>query len=319
MRLITPMTLFRLCTGISPWAPRNRQKGRPNNLVRLGHLLALALVLTFPSAAQVKKPAPAPANPAPLLTRTIIRKESARLGYGGTVTLIGAPEGSITIEGWSRSEVELTAEIELRAETEDDLNRLALVNGFIFDEGANHIRVMSVGTHDKRYLRRLAKTFPKKLLRLPWKIDYRLRVPEVVDLEVNAGRGPITLGGVEGSLVLTATESVAQLTLSAGIVNATMGSGKLNVKIPVRSWRGTGAELRLAAGEMNIELPPGFNAEIDASILRVGKIVDNYGELKERSRSSITPQIIRARAGAGGPSFKFTVVDGTITIKKTGL
>lgn len=289
------------------------------SLSRITPVCLLMLALVSPLLAQAKKTGVVATNPAPLLTRTIIRRESARLGYGGTVTLVGAPDGSITIEGWSRSEVELTAEIELRAETEDDLNRLALVNGFIFDEGPNHIRIMSTGTHDKRYLRRMAKAFPKKLLGLPWKIDYRLRVPEVIDLEVNVGRGPISLSGVEGSLALTATESVARLTLSSGVVNATVGSGKLEVKIPVRSWRGIGAELRLAAGELNVELPPGFNGEIDASILRVGKIVDNYGELKERTRSSITPQIIRARAGAGGPSFKFTVVDGTITIKKTGL
>ena len=61
------------------------------------------------------------------------------------------------------------------------------------------------------------------MLANPWKIDYRIRVPEFSDLEINAGRGPISLKGVEGSLALTATESVAQLTLSSGIVNATVG------------------------------------------------------------------------------------------------
>ena len=51
----------------------------------------------------------------------------------------------------------------------------------------------------------------------------------------------------------------------------------------------------------------------------MGKIEDSYGELQPRQRNSITPQLMRARAGAGGPIFKFTVADGTITIKKTGL
>lgn len=254
-----------------------------------------------------------------LRKRTVIRHEAANLGYGGTVTVVGAPNGSITIEGWSRSEVELTAEIELSGGTEADLNLLALVNGFIFEEGANHIRILSVGMHDKKYMRRTAKTFPKNLLGNPWKIDYRVRVPEFCDLEINAGHGPINFKGVEGSLALTATESNAQLTLNGGVVNATVGSGKLDVKINSRSWRGTGADIRLAVGQMTVELPPGFNAEVDASILRTGKIDDSFGELQPRQRNSITPLLLRARAGAGGPVFKFTVADGTIRLRKGGL
>ena len=282
---------------------------------RIFSLLALVIVTTPPSWAQ-KKAAPVAANPAPAITRTIIRRESARFGYGGTVTLVGAPAGVISIEGWSQSEVELTAEIELRAATEEDLNQLALVNGFVFDEGANHIRILSTGTHDKRYMRRVARNFPKHLLGLPWKIDYRIRVPAMIDLEITAGRGPITISGLEGSLSLTATESNAQLTLTSGVVNATVGAGRVDLKIPVRSWRGTGADLRLASGDLTVELAPGFNADIDASILRLGKVIDNYGELQPRQRGSITEQLMRARAGAGGAVFRFTVGDGTIIIKR---
>lgn len=269
--------------------------------------------LTAQAQGKGQKTTPAPVQ---LIKRTIIKREIGRLGYGGTVTLLGAPQGTITIEGWARSEVELTADIEIQAETEADLDRLALVNGFLFEETPNHIRIFSVGTHDQKYMRRVAKGFPKKLLALPWKIDYRIRVPEICDLEINAGRGPITLGGVEGALALTATESVAQLSLKAGVVNATVGLGKLDVKIPVRSWRGGGADIKLAAGEMTVELPPGFNGDIDVDILRNGKIDDTYGDLQPRQRNSITPQMMRARAGAGGAAFKFTVADGTITFKK---
>lgn len=290
-----------------------RLKTNPHtHLIIFLHLLLLTVA---PVWAQEKRQQPL-VDATKLRTRTVIKHEAANLGHGGTVTLVGAPNGSITIEGWSRSEVELTAEIELRGATEEELNLLALVNGFIFEESANHIRILSVGMHDKTYMRRTAKTFPKNLLVLPWKIDYRIRVPQYCDLEINAGRGPIKFKGVEGSLALTATESIAQLTLSAGVVNATVGSGKLDVKIMQRSWRGIGADIRLAMGEMTVELPPGFNAEVDASILRTGKIDNSFGELQPRQRNSITPQLMRARAGAGGPVFRFTVADGTINIKK---
>jgi len=153
-------------------------------------------------------------------------------------------------------------------------------------------------------------------LNLPWKIDYRLHVPTSTDLEINAGSGGIKLAGVEGSIRLSASESEAMLTLTGGIVSATIAAGHVRVVIPVRSWRGGGAEIRLAAGDLTIELPAGFNGDIDADILRSGKIVNNYEELQPREKPGLTDQIIRARAGAGGAAFKFTLGVGTLYITK---
>jgi len=239
-----------------------------------------------------------------------------RFGYGGTVTIIGAPKGSITVEGWPRSEVEMTADIELLAESEDDLNRLAMVNTFVFDEDTNHLSLLSTGTHDRAFMKRVAKDFPKRLLNLPWKIDYRLHVPTSTDLEINAGSGGIKLSGVEGSVRLSAAESETMLTLTGGIVSATIAAGKVRVVIPVRSWRGAGAEIRVAAGDLTIELPAGFNGDIDADILRSGKIVNSYEDLQPREKPGLTDQIVRARAGTGGASFKFTLGVGTLYITK---
>lgn len=253
-----------------------------------------------------------------LLTRTSTRRETRRFAYGGTVTLIGAPRGAVTVEGWSRNEVELTANIELKAPTEADLDHLALVNAFVFDEDLNHISVLTTGTHDRVFMKRAAKNFPKKLLNLPWKIDYRLRVPANTDLEINAGHGPVRLSGVEGSLRVTATESETALTATGGILSATVTAGVINFNVPSRSWRGAGADIRIASGTINVDLPPGFSGDIDAEVLRTGKIVNAYEGLATREKPGITERMVRVRAGAGGPYFKFTVGDGTVNIRKSG-
>ena len=278
-------------------------------------LVVSTLLLTSPLLA-FQKSNPVNANPVLLLTRTTTRHEVRRFGYGGTVTIIGAPKGSITVEGWSRSEVEVTADIELLAESEGDLNLLAAVNTFVFDEDTNHLSLLSTGTHDRVFMKRVAKDFPKRLLNLPWKIDYRLHVPTSTDIEINAGSGAIKLGGVEGAVRLSATESETMLTLTGGIVSATIAAGNVRVVIPVRSWRGSGADIRLAAGDLTLELPAGFNGDIDADILRSGKIVNSYEELQPREKPGLTDQIVRARAGAGGASFKFAVGAGTLYITK---
>lgn len=253
-----------------------------------------------------------------LLTRTSTRRETRRFAYGGTVTLIGAPKGSVTVEGWARNEVELTANVELKAPTEADLDQLARVNTFVFDEDLNHISVLTTGTHDRTFMKSTAKNFPKKLLNLPWKIDYRLRVPANTDLEINAGHGPVKLSGVEGSMRLSATESETALTATGGVLSATVTFGVINFAIPSRSWRGSGADIRIASGTINVDLPPGFSGDIDAEVLRTGKIVNTYESLASREKPGITERTVRARAGAGGPYFKFTVGDGTVNIRKGG-
>jgi hypothetical protein len=253
-----------------------------------------------------------------LLTRTSTRRETRRFSYGGTVTLIAAPRGSVTVEAWSRNEVELRADIELKGPTEADLDQLANVNNFVLDEDLNHLRVLTTGTHDRTFMKRSAKNFPKKLLNLPWKIDYRLRVPVTTDLEINAGHGPVKLSGVEGAVRLSATESETALTLTGGTVATTVAAGVINFSIPSRSWRGGGADLRLASGTINVELPPGFSGDIDADVLRTGKIVNTYEGLQSREKPGITERTVRARAGSGGAYFKFTVGDGTVNIRRAG-
>jgi hypothetical protein len=280
-------------------------------------LLALILLFNFDvsNAALAQQKKIAEPNQSPQLVRTTIRHEMRRFAYGGTLTLVGAPQGSITIEGWPRNEVDISAEIQLRADTEADLDLLAAVNGLVLDDDSNHIRVLSTGTHDKAYMR-TAKKFPKTLLGLPWKIDYRIRVPISTDLEIDAGRGPIKLTGVEGNIRLSAAESETNLNLSGGSLAVTIAIGKVNLIIPSRTWRHGGADIRVAAGEITVELPPGFNGDLDAAILRIGRIDDSYGGLEAREKPGLTPQNIRGRSGAGGALLKLTVADGLINIKK---
>src|ERR1044072_8031092 len=165
--------------------------------------LLVALVAAGPASKQTavaqggnqskeKKGAQPPAPAAPLLKRTTTRKEVRRLGFGGSGTIYGAPGGSVTIEGWAKGEVEITAELEQSADTEENLERLSALNGFLLDEDVSHLRLTTVGVHDRNFMKRVARKLPKGLAAMPWKIDYHVRVPSVLDLEVYTGRGALT-------------------------------------------------------------------------------------------------------------------------------
>lgn len=273
-------------------------------------LLAFAFVFAAFSINSLAQTAPQ------FIKRTTYKSDSLELGAGGTVSIIGAPNGSIEIEGWDKNEIEIAAEIEVQGATESDLSKLAEVNGFVLDDSFGHVRIISVGTHDKDYMKRTAKNFPKNLLGLPFRIDYKIKLPRYCDLNIDGGSGDLLIGNVDGSMKIKYLNSNAVFNLVGGAINATIGGGSVDVTIPTRGWRGRSADIQLASGTMNVRLPISFNAQIDASILRTGQIENTFAALKPRTRVKFTEKSISAKAGTGGVPLNFTVGDGMLKISE---
>lgn len=252
-----------------------------------------------------------------LIKRTAYKTETVEFGVAGTVSIVGAPQGSITVEGWGKNAVEITAEVEMQAETEADLTELAKVNGFVIDDDFGHIRITSVGTHDKNYMKRVSKKFPKKLLGLPFKIDYVIRVPAYSDINIDGGSGDLNLSNVEGTMRINFLESKAKLNLIGGTIFVTVGKGDVTVVVPNRSWRGRSVDVQLANGTMTVQLPLNLNANLAAQVLRVGQIENALTVLKPRDRTKFTEKSIQAKAGNGGAPLSFTIGDGTLKLMET--
>lgn len=274
----------------------------------ISFLLLLALFLTaFSAAAEAQTP----------LKRTDYKNEKLDFGVGGTLSVTGAPNGSITIEGWQNREVEISAEITSEAATEADLALLSKINGFVVDDTLGKIRVVSVGTYDKKALKKIDKNFPKHLLNAPFRIDYTIKVPFYTDLEITNGNGDFRLSNVEGMARVNLLESNARFDLVGGMLDATIGTGTVDVNIASRSWRGRTTSVQLASGTMNVSLPLNFNANLDAEVLRTGKIENKYDYLKPRERKvQFTEKQMLATAGNGGVPLRFTVGDGSLNLSE---
>ncbi len=254
-------------------------------------------------------------NSAPLLKRTTYKTENIDFGAGGTISIVGAPTGSITVEGWQKAEVEIKVEVEVQAANEKDLALLAQINTFIVDEDFRHIRVETVGTYDKNYMKRAAKKIPKNLLNMPFRVDYYIKVPAFCDLQIDGGRGDLNLSKVEGAVQIKVLESNAKLNLVGGTLTATIGSGNVDITIPTSIWRGGNADVQLAKGNMNVYFPQNLNANVNASVLRTGQIENSYKFLKPREqRAKFTAKSIAAKSGNGGATLSFTVGDGTLKL-----
>jgi hypothetical protein len=99
-------------------------------------------------------------------------------------------------------------------------------------------------------------------------------------------------------------------------LSTTIAAGKVTLKVLGRSWHGVGADIKVAAGDITLELPAGFSGDLDADILRAGEIENTYEGLEAREKPGITKQQVKGRIGSGGAFLKLTVGDGRIYIKR---
>ncbi len=252
----------------------------------------------------------------PLLARTIVKTDKFDFRAGGTLTITGAPNGSIRVIGTGKNEIEITAEIKIQAQNESDLNRLAEGTGFVTDDSAIRASIITVGGHNKFGLKKLPKGFPKNLADMPFRVDYVISVPHYCDLEIDGGKGDLSINGVEGSMRINFLETNAKIDVIAGELTMTAGSGTVDLALGVLGWRGRAANIQVATGNLKVRLPSNMSAEIDATILHTGSIENALPDLKPRDRKvPFTDKSIIAKAGPGGPRLKFTVGDGKIKIE----
>jgi len=274
---------------------------------KISLLITIVVLCLFVAAAQGQT-----------VKRIISKSDKLDFGAGGTVAVLGAPRGSIRIEPSMRNEIEVDAEIALEAPSEADLTMLENVTGFVLREALGKVVVATVGTNDPKYLKGVSKKFPKRLLGLPYRVDYVIKVPRFCDLQVDGGVGDITIVGVEGAMRINSLEGNSKLGLVGGAVNATFGKGNVDVTMASR-WRASSIDIALASGEFNVHIPANLNAELDATVLRSGKIENSLRDIKPRVRNvKFTEQSISAKAGNGGVALKFTVGDGVLRLLPIG-
>ena len=252
-----------------------------------------------------------------MLTRKITRSDKFGFGAGGTVSVTGAPQGNIEIVGGLTNEIEITAQIELKASSQDELSQLEVVTGFATDETNLKTAVISVGTNNKLGDKKMWKKFPKKLLGLPYRIDYVIKVPKYADLEIEGGVGALSITGVQGSMRINFLETNAHIDTISGSLMATIASGTVDVRLGVKGWAARPAVIQVGKGDLTVRLPSNASADIDARVLRTGTIENSLPDLKQQDRLvAFTDKSIIAKAGFGGTEIKFTVGDGTLRLER---
>ena len=200
-------------------------------------------------------------------------------------------QGSIQVEGWDRAEVEITAvKTALGSGGNLDDVRVALEPGY----RALSIRTLYAGDS-----------------KAPVRVDYRLRVPRQVRLEVlRTVEGDIAVRNIEGSMDARSLHgNILGVNLTGRVVaRATNG----NVAVSLRSLPAGTRPLRLDTLNGNVELmlPAKSNADVELSTV-AGSVEGKY----VFAASAVPGDDTRhARIGRGGVLIQMRTVRGNIRL-----
>jgi len=243
------------------------------------------------------------------------KTDSFDFGAGGSISITGAPNGSIRVVGGPKAEVEIVAEVEVSGANGAELAKLAAATGFVETHDNIRATILTVGSHNKFGLKKLPKDFPKNLLTASYRVNYTITVPAYIDLEIEAGRGDLSVIGVEGALHVNAIESRANVEIIGGNIAITIGIGSADISFGSKGIRARSVDVQVARGDVNVWFPANASANIDATVLRSGTIANLTTDLKPRDRKiAFTDKSLAAKVGVGGPLLKFIVTEGTITL-----
>jgi hypothetical protein len=254
---------------------------------------------------------------AQVLNRITTKTDTIPLGAGSTVSITGAPRGSVKVNVIPGNDVQISADIEVEAANEADLAGAAVLTTYLTQDSLGKLAIISVGRDTRRKFTDAEKKLIKRLAGMPYHIDYTIGVPRYTNVEISVGEGDVTLDGDEGDHRINALSSKVNVTIKGGSLAATVAKGELHIKVPPSGRRGLNVDASVVNGNLSITIPENLSGDIDASILRSGKIVNEIPSLKPRDRKvPFSEKFVQTRAGAGGPAIKLTVGDGGLWLER---
>ena len=213
----------------------------------------------------------------------------------GPLTVDAGQNGGIQVEGWDRNEIRIQSIVRGNARTAARAKELA-----------SAVQIQAGGG-------RVSATGPDTERREWWSVSFRINVPRKNDLDLTAHNGGITINGVAGNLRFDTTNGGVKLTDLAGNVHGSTNNGGLTVALNGRGWEGDGIDVTTTNGGVTLQIPEGYNAQLEARTTNGGFRTDYpltiTGELNMRRGINTT-------LGAGGAPVRVRTTNGGVKIDR---
>ena len=267
----------------------------------LTHTLALALLIATTAPATPAAPA-APALPTKTFEKTV------PLAGAGTL-VVDTYKGSVTLNGWDRPEVRVTARIEGDAECASPAADVEKTSIEVTVHGSE-VRVRT----DYDALPKWSGLFSSGCSSRP-AVHYDISAPAAASFTLKDYKSASVLSGVRGNLDLTTYKGTVRVTGAAGSLRVDTYKGDVSVAM---AGLPRGASVETYKGRVEVSVPKGTPLSLDGETHRGSIDVAGLG-----SPAAVTTRdrrhggSVAGPVNGGGPSIRLSTYKGTIRLRES--
>ncbi len=221
---------------------------------------------------------------------TVAESREQHLAAASQTTINPGTNGGIHIHGWNNSDVLVKACIHASAPSEDEANTVLKAVQMV--RGVGDLEPQGPAESDSRH----------------WSVSYEIWMPNQSNLQMHCVNGGITIESLNGAIRFHTQNGGVSLIDVGGDVEGSTQNGGLTIDLKGASWRGTGLRAETENGGINMHVPDGYSAQVEASTVNGGMHVDFPVQLEGKS--------ISFNLGSGGPSIRTRTTNGAIRISK---
>jgi Putative adhesin len=210
-----------------------------------------------------------------------------------SLSIDGASLGGVSVTGWDRDSIHISARIQGMAPTQAEAERAAREVRISAEGGT--IRA-SGGSRDDD-TRQI--------------VSYDVWVPRHMDLDLRAHNGGLRVDGVTGRMTLETENGGLSLEGAGGDVRARAQNGGVNVRLTGSHWEGAGLDAETENGGVRLVVPENYSARLETGTVNGGIRTD----IPITLRGNISRRI-SLTLGSGGAPVRATTTNGGVIIER---
>ena len=225
-------------------------------------------------------------------THCEMREET--IGGANPLDIDAGRNGGIRVRGWDRGDVLVRARIEAQAETDADARRL--VAGVRLDTAGGRVRADGPETSGRDE---------------SWSVGFEINVPRNAMLTLNTNNGGIAIDDFRGTAKFHARNGGLALRNVGGDLRGDTTNGGVTLDVSGDHWDGSGLDVETRNGGINLNLPKGFSAELEAGTTH-GRVSIDFPITVQGSIG----RHLETTLGSGGPKLRAITTNGGVTIRQ---
>jgi hypothetical protein len=216
------------------------------------------------------------------------------IGGANPLDIDAGRNGGIRVRGWDRGDVLVRARIEAQAETDADARRL--VAAVRIDTGGSRVRAEGPETSGRDE---------------SWSVSFEINVPRTAMLTLNTNNGGIAIDDFRGTAKFHARNGGLALRNVGGDLRGDTTNGGVTLDVSGDHWDGSGLDVETRNGGINLNLPKGFSAELEAGTTH-GRVSIDFPVTIQGSIG----RHLETTLGSGGPKLRAITTNGGVTIRQ---